>query len=71
MVKLLNLMQMLKTSGSAYLTTNLQMLTNYIGLALLMPLLIGGIFGKEAGLGAWCGSPHASVPAYCAGTWRW
>lgn len=24
----------------------------YIGLALLMPLLIGGIFGKEAGLGA-------------------
>src|SRR5690606_9915783 len=24
----------------------------YIGLALLMPLIIGGIFGKEAGLGA-------------------
>lgn len=28
----------------------------YIGLALLMPLVIGGIFGKEAGLGALGGS---------------
>jgi hypothetical protein len=28
----------------------------YIGLALIMPLLIGGIFGKEAGLGALAGS---------------
>ena len=28
----------------------------YIGLALLMPLLIGGIFGKEAGLGALAGA---------------
>lgn len=27
----------------------------YIGLALLMPLLVGGIFGKEAGLGALAG----------------
>lgn len=28
----------------------------YIGLALLMPLLIGGLFGKEAGLGALSGA---------------
>ncbi len=28
----------------------------YIGLALLMPLIVGGIFGKEAGLGALGGS---------------
>lgn len=28
----------------------------YIGLALLMPLLIGGIFGKQAGLGALAGA---------------
>ena len=28
----------------------------YIGLALLMPLIVGGMFGKEAGLGALAGS---------------
>lgn len=28
----------------------------YIGLALLMPLIVGGLFGKEAGLGALAGS---------------
>jgi hypothetical protein len=31
----------------------------YIGLALLMPLIVGGIFGKEAGLGALGGTGEA------------
>jgi hypothetical protein len=31
----------------------------YIGLALLMPLIVGGVFGKEAGLGALAGGAKA------------
>lgn len=36
----------------------------YIGLALLMPLLVGGIFGKEAGLGALAGGAKGIADIY-------
>lgn len=36
----------------------------YVGLALLMPLIIGGVFGKEAGLGALAGSAEGIANIY-------
>lgn len=36
----------------------------YIGMALLMPLLVGGIFGKEAGLGALGGAAQSIANIY-------
>ena len=36
----------------------------YIGMALLMPLLVGGFFGKEAGLGALAGGAQGIADVY-------